>query len=173
MSWDDTLVLPVIYTFHPTVEDHGMVVTSRKKRFVELSQQQQAGFGHEWQRTKFITVQAMCLKPSEGFRPLHWFVLHRRTLLHTSPIQKRQWFWYKLSCQMVVTLKLKLQDACLKQDPGTQRFMWCCGFDMLCQCLPVPRLCLRWGPCPSSPSTIPPRMLVSCLIRGWLVEPFV
>jgi hypothetical protein len=41
-----------------------MVDTSRRKRFVKLSQQQQA-------REKFITVHAMDLKPSEGFRPLH------------------------------------------------------------------------------------------------------
>jgi hypothetical protein len=47
MSWDATLALPVIYTLHLTAEDHGMVVTSRRKRFVKLSQQQQAGFGYE------------------------------------------------------------------------------------------------------------------------------
>jgi hypothetical protein len=47
MSWDETLALPVIYTLHPTAEDHGMVVTSRMKRFVELPQQQEAGSGYE------------------------------------------------------------------------------------------------------------------------------
>jgi hypothetical protein len=60
-----------------------MVVTNRRKRFVELSQQQQARFGYKWHRTKFITVWGMDLKPSEGFS---------QTLLHTSPVQKRQWF---------------------------------------------------------------------------------
>jgi hypothetical protein len=47
MSWDETLALSVIYALHLTAEDHGMVVTNRRKRFVELSQQQQARFGYK------------------------------------------------------------------------------------------------------------------------------
>jgi hypothetical protein len=90
MSWDETLALPVYYTLHPTVKDQ--VVTSRRKISVELSQQQQATFRLEWHSTKFITEQGMDLEPSQGFGPLHWFVLHSQTLLHTSPVQKSQQF---------------------------------------------------------------------------------
>jgi hypothetical protein len=43
MSWDETLALPVIYILRPIAEDQ--VVTSRWKRFVKLSQQQQSRSG--------------------------------------------------------------------------------------------------------------------------------
>jgi uncharacterized protein (DUF697 family) len=45
MSWDETYGTSVVHVLHPTAVD--MVVTSRRKRFVKLSQQQQARFGYD------------------------------------------------------------------------------------------------------------------------------
>jgi hypothetical protein len=101
---------PFQYTTHFIPQLKILVVTSRRKRFVKLSQQQQTRFGYLWHRTKFITVWGMDLNPLKGFRPLHWFVPHRHTLLHTSPVQKRQWFLCKLCCQMMATLNRMCDD---------------------------------------------------------------
>jgi hypothetical protein len=88
MSWDETLALLVIYTLHPTAGDN----CSQLIEGIDLlSFHSNIRVGLDMnERAKFITVRAVDLKPSEIFMPLHWFVLHRQTLLHTSPVQKRQ-----------------------------------------------------------------------------------
>jgi hypothetical protein len=88
VAWVGMKHWPFQYTTHFIPQLKTMILTSRRKRFVEFSQQQQTTFGYRWHRTKFITGQAMDLKLSEGFRPLHWFVLHRQAYLHTFPVHK-------------------------------------------------------------------------------------